>query len=475
MSKKFKVLLINPSYLQKPGTTMGVVFKAMENKPPLGILSLGTYLKKYSNFEVKLLDNQTENLDSEGVISLISEYKPNIIGISVVSFKLNSAYLLTKTIKESFPEIHLSWGGPHLSVYPKESLSLFGVDSIVLGDGEIPFLELCKNLSQGKSIQNIKYVYSLKNIKDKKIKFENSSFPNLNELPIPDLTLLPYQKYRSFLTNAPLTTVVTSRGCPYHCIFCNLGLGSVRLMSTERIIELVKKYLSLGVKEIEFYDETFNLSPERVINFSQKVIENKLNFKWSFRGRIDKVNKEMFQVAKKAGCQRIQFGVEAGTDRILKVLKKGTDTDQIKTCFDLANKFKIDTVAYFILGNPRETIKEMEQTIMLANEINPTFLEYSIFNISPGTESYKIALKKKVINKDYWRQFALDPEKEMPVLYWEDKYSFKEIEKLRKKALFSFYFSPSYLVKRIIRIKLVELPNMFAAFLGIISDSLVKK
>jgi len=453
MSKNFKVLLINPPYPYQLYTTTRDVHEAMERKPPLGILSIGTYLKENTGFEVRLLDNQLEAFKDDEVARLIQEYQPDVVGITVVSFKLYSAYRLTQIVKGCLSSVHVCWGGPHVSIFPKESLHLPGVDSIVIGDGEIPFALLCQKISEGKKIEDIPGLYSIENEQSNYDQFYNYVHPNLNELPIPDITLLPYKKYRAYLTNNLMTTAITSRGCPYHCIFCKLDFNKIRLLSIEKVVQIIESYIDLGIREIEFYDETFNLSTQRVMDFANCVMSKGLKFKWSFRGRLDAVNAEMLYLIKKAGCQRIQFGVEAGTNRILKILKKETTVDMIKECFRLTNQTKIDTVAYFILGNPGETLEEMEQTIRLAKEISPTYLEYAIFNISPGTESYKMALEQGIIKKDYWREYACNPDENMPILVWAKDYTYRQLEEIRQKALRDFYLRANYIINRLIHIR----------------------
>lgn len=470
MLKKIKALLINPQFPYQLYTTMKDVHEAMERKPPLGILSIGTYLKNNTDFEIKLLDNQLEVLNEEQLVQFIQNYKPDVIGLTVVSFKLYSAYVLTQIIKKNFPSVHICWGGPHLSIFPKESLSLNGVDSIVLGDGEVPFVLLCQRLSEGKKIEDIPGLYTRESEVLDNGQLKDYVFTNLDKLSISDITLLPYNKYRAYLTNNPMATAITSRGCPYRCIFCKLDFNKIRLISIEKVIQTVESYIQLGIKEIEFYDETFNLNTKRVIDFANSIIKRGLRFKWSFRGRVDAVNIEMLKLIKEAGCQRIQYGVEAGTDRILRILKKGTTVDQIKRCFQLTNCVKIDTVAYFILGNPEETLDEMNQTIKLAREINPTYLEYAIFNISPGTESYKMALAQGLIQRDYWREFAANPDKNMPILIWTKDYTYEQLKEIRRRALSDFYIRPGYLFNRMIHIRPREAYQTFKTGFNILRN-----
>jgi len=453
MTNKQKVLLINPHISERIATTMSEVHEAMERKPPLGILSIGTCLGSDPDIEVKLLDNQLECLNESELIRFVTNNRPDIVGITVVTFKLYSAFRVTQIIKKALPSAHICWGGPHLSIFPKESLDLPGVDSIALGDGEIPFTELCRNLRTGKSLQDIPGIYTLENLPTGNDPFKEYQIDRLDSLPIPDLTLLPYKKYRSFLTNNTMATAISARGCPFHCIFCKLDFSSIRLLPMEKVLQQIKIYLKLGVKEVEFYDETFNLNIKRVVEFATGVLRNKLKFKWSFRGRVNAVNAEMLKLIKKAGCQRIQYGVEAGTDRVLKILKKETNVEMIRKCFALTHQCGIDTVAYFILGNPGETLEEMNQTIKLAREIKPTYLEYAIFNILPGTEAYKMALEQGILQKDFWKEYATHPAPVMPLLAWTKDYPYETLEQVRREAIKNFYRRPGYILNRLIHIK----------------------
>jgi radical SAM superfamily enzyme YgiQ (UPF0313 family) len=464
-----RVLLINPPYPYQLVTTTRDVHEAMERKPPLGILSIASYLRTDPQLDVRCLDMQSDGVSEEGLVSLIRESRPDVVGISVVSFKLSSAYRITQAVKAAGPLTHVCWGGPHLSIYPKESLHLSGVDSIILGDGEVPFMKLCAGLRAGKGAGGIEGIYTLAN-EPGEGQFRDYVHADLDALPAPDITLLPYQKYRAFLTNDLMSTAITSRGCPHRCIFCKLDVSRIRLLSIEKVVSLVESYLALGVKEIEFYDETFNINTKRVAQFASEIIRRKLRFKWSFRGRVDAVDLDMLRLAKKAGCQRIQYGVEAGTDRVLTVLRKGISVAQVRRCFELTNKAGIDTVAYFILGNPTETMDEMRQTVRLAREVAPTYIEFSIFNISPGTESYRMALEQGVIDRDYWREFAADPRRQMPILTWTRDHAYEKLDAFRKEALKSFYMRPGYILKRILRVRPREAARVFRMGFSLLRD-----
>ncbi len=135
-----KILLINPPYSFNVATSK-TAYLAMDKKPPLGLLYIATYLKRNSNFEIKIIDCELEKMTEEQIKNNILNFNPNIIGISAVSFKIYPVFRILKIAKEISSKIHICVGGPHIKIYPKETLDYEGVDSIVIGDGEKPFLE----------------------------------------------------------------------------------------------------------------------------------------------------------------------------------------------------------------------------------------------------------------------------------------------------------------------------------------------
>lgn len=468
----FRILLINPPYFFNKSAAK-VTHLAMDKKPPLGVLYVATYLKLNSNFEVKILDAELEKMTEEEIKQAIEKFQPTIVGLSVVSFKLFPIFKTLKIIKEVSPAAHICLGGPHLKIYPKETLEYPEVDSIVIGDGEIPFLKICQNLFEKKPLEEIAGCYTKNNIPTDGL-FKKFETPDLNQLPAPDLTLLDYKKYRSFLTNEIIMTTVTSRGCPYNCIFCQLD-QKVRLVSIKKVVDEIETFLKFGIREIEFYDETFNISVQRVIEFAEEIKKRGLKFNWSFRGRVNTVNEEMLQKIKEVGCQRIQYGVEAGCDETLKTIKKGITTAMIRDCFNLTRKVGIETVAYFMIGNPSEKEKNIKETIDFACTIKPDFVNFAIFLLVPGVEAYRMALQTGVVKKDYWLEYIKNPQEKLPMLYWEKELTKEKLMKLRTLAIRKFYFRPAYIINRLRKLSFKNIPSYFRAFYGLVLDTFTTK
>jgi len=189
-----------------------------------------------------------------------------------------------------------------------------------------------------------------------------------------------------------------SRGCPHQCIYCasNLLFGrKVRHRSTENIIAEIKHLVNdYGIDGIKFVDDTFTMDKKRVIDFCKALKKEKVKIKWACMTRVDAISEEILKEMKSAGCVQLDFGVESGSDRILKILKKGTNAEMIKNAFKLVKKHKMKTLATIIVNNPFETREDLERTFKLAKEISADCTLFFYFVPFPGTESYELAEKQ---------------------------------------------------------------------------------
>jgi len=323
-----RILLINPPNLNLISSVLPSVLEEERGcNPPLGLLYIAGYLKgKEENYEVRVIDSPVENLNYSQLKEKIKEFNPEIIGISTMSFTIIDALKTAKITKEIDSRIKVIFGGPHVHIYGKETLALGNSDFIILGEGEKTFYQLVKNIDDEEKLKEIPGLIFY----DKKRNLVHTGSPqfieNLDELPFPARELIDNKKYFSVLgANNLVTTMITSRGCPYHCLFCDRPhLGKkFRARSPKNVVdemeECLKKY---RIKEFLIYDDTFTINRQRVIDICYEIIKRKLKIIWDIRARVDIIDKEMLLALKKAGCQRIHYGVESGTQKILNVLRK---------------------------------------------------------------------------------------------------------------------------------------------------------
>jgi len=422
--------------------------------PPLGLLYLASYLKETSSHEVEILDTQVENMDYNQIKEEISAYSPQVVGITAMTFNLLDVLDVAKAVKEVDSGIHVNLGGPHPYIFREESINLKFVDSLTIGEGEITFTELVNSLEKKEPLSKVKGLVYKEG--DKIIYNEERSFiEDLDSLPNPDRTLIPYQKYHSVLGKDRLiTTMMTSRGCPFRCIYCHRPhMGKkFRARSAFNIVKEMKECMELGIREFIFFDDIFTFDKKRVFEVCDEILNRHLKVKWSIRARVDTVDYDMLVRLKEAGCHRIQYGIEAGTDKTLKILKKGITLQQAQKAIHLAREVGMTTLADFMLGSPNETKEDILQTIEFALNLNPDYAQFSITTPYPATELYTMGFKSGLITQDYWREFAANPTSDFKTPVWEENLKKEELVKLLNLAYKKFYTRPNYILKQMFSI-----------------------
>jgi radical SAM superfamily enzyme YgiQ (UPF0313 family) len=187
------------------------------------------------------------------------------------------------------------------------------------------------------------------------------------------------------------------------------------------------------------------------LDFCEEIIKQKLEIRWDIRTRVDIVDEEMLRILKKAGCVAIHYGVESGSDKILKVIRKGFAVKKVKEIFKLTKKLKIETLAYFMIGLPEENLEDIQNTLDLAKELKPDYAHFTIFSPYPGTEFYRLGLEKGIIKKDIWKEFARNPKEEFKIPVWEENFTREQLYEMIVKFYKSFYLRPSYVLSRSIK------------------------
>ena len=436
------VLLINP-----PGKVSFV-------SPPLGILYIAAALKE-AGHTVTVLDFALEQLDNISLSKVINENDIRMVGISVVTPKVYQAIELAEYIKKEHPSITIATGGPHATLVPERLLKdCASIDYVVQGEGELRLNALIERLESRANPEGLDGIAFLRD--GELINTPPTSFiSDLNALPMPDRELIDIERYSNYLKTSasPATTMMTSRGCPYRCIYCSKPVTGEKLRVTtpKKVIkELLHLKNEYGIKEIIFYDDSFTLNKRRAMEICDLMIENKLDIKWQCETRVNLVTEELLQKMKDAGCYMVAFGIESGSDRVLKILKKGVTTEQVERAMGFAKKVGIHVVGYFMLGIPGETVDEIKETIRFAKKLNPDYAQFAVATAFPGTELYKMAKADNKINDDWSKSiYALGGK---PAVSLSDV-PIDTLDEYVKKAYRAFYFRPGYILKKLSRIR----------------------
>jgi len=451
-----KILLVSPPTENMISNALpDIVVGERGCYPPLGLLYVAAYAEKNTDHEIEVLDTQVENIGYDKLGERIQRANPDVVGIQSMTFTQVDVIKTARIVKDIDKDIKVVLGGPHPHIFPDETITLPEVDYLVLGEGEIAFTELLKNWGNEKGLKNTKGLVFMRNGK-----IINTGYPeliqDLDALPLPARHLTPYKKYYSLLAKrTPITTMITSRGCPYKCLFCDRPhLGKkFRARSAKNVVGEMEECVNLGISEFLIYDDTFTVKRKRVVEICDEILARDLDVGWDVRARVDTVDKELLKRMRDAGCERIHYGVESGNPEILEVLRKRITLDKAKEVFKATKDSGILTLAYFILGSPTETKGQVMQTLDFAKKLDPDFVHFSVMTPYPATDLYRLGLENGVIKNDYWREFSKDPTPDFVALVWDEVLSREELMELLKYSYKSFYLRPRYIVKRLLGIR----------------------
>lgn len=405
--ERCKVLLINPPN------------NFISDYPPLGLGYLASTLEK-DGFNVKIFDMAKWSWDKDfnEISKVIKKEEPFIVGITSLTDSRLSSFKMVKLVKEIIPESKIVMGGPHPTFLYEQILQNFPVDFIVRGEGEITFLELTNKLATNTSPKDVKGIA----FKDNEKIIKNPDRPlitNLDCVPFPAYHLLDMDSYmrenlapwmiqieKEEAIKIKKGYIITSRGCPFNCIFCSTSKFWGRMFRARSPRNVVDEIEFLHEKyKINYFfiiDDTFTIDQQRVVEICKEILQRKLDIFWMAETRPDYVSDELFYWMRKAGCNLIEFGVESGSPLILKKIKKQISISQIIKAFKLAKKYNLKTLAFIMVGNPGESKKTVEQTIKLLNKIRPDYMGVAATRIYPQTELFDMAKRKGLINDEYW-------------------------------------------------------------------------
>ncbi|MBS1266382.1 MAG: Ribosomal protein S12 methylthiotransferase RimO [Candidatus Woesearchaeota archaeon] len=450
-----KILLINPPLDNMLDTEVpSVVTQERGHNPPIGLLYVAASLEK-ANFDVKVIDAQAEELSYEGLKQRMKKLDPDVVGLSVTTFTLIDGLITARIAKQINPNVKVVFGGSHCHIYPIQTIEFDEVDFLILGEAEKPIVKLVKNINRSNKLKNVDNLIYKKDGKVKQNPWKGYE-EDLDNLPFPARHLTNHKLYSSLLAKrSPVTTMITSRGCPYNCLFCNRpNMGKLfRARSPKNVVDEMVQCVDMGINEFLIYDDTFTIDRKRVMGIADEIRKRNLDIGWDIRARINTIDLAMLQKIKKAGCERIHYGVEAGNQKILNILRKGITIKQAERVFDITKKTKISTLAYFMIGNPKETHNTVMQTINFAKKLDPDYIHFSITTPFPATDLYTMALKEKIIKKDVWLEFATNPDKNFVPPLYEENINREELISYLRLAYKSFYTRPSYILKQVAKIR----------------------
>ncbi len=416
--------------------------KTVALRPPINLMYAAAMFER-AGCDCRVKDYAGEKSDWEVFKNDLLDYKPDLIFISATLPSLESDLQATSIAKEIDRSIMTAAKGAHFNVHARDTLEQFpDLDMVVRREYEYT----CEEIASRKPLNEILGLTYRNETGAIQHNPDRPVIQNLDDLPFPARHLTKNELYFRPDTMEPQTTVITNRGCPFNCIFCQAGAVAGhknRVRSVDNIIaelnECVEKY---NIKSFLFRSDLFTADKKWVLELCRKVVDAGLHISWSCNSRVDTLDEEMLEWMKRAGCWLIAYGVEKGSDEMLQKINKRATIEDARRAVALTHRAGIKSSIYLLFGLPWDTPEVLQQDIDFAKELEPSFLEIFYVYPFPGTPLYKTSVELGLLNgKSFPRAAYSAPA--MPSLYM----TVEELAGWRRKALRQYYLRPAYIIR----------------------------
>ena len=410
--------------------------------PPLGLLSLAAFLRDKGH-QVFLIDALNLGISPDEVVERVNRIGPDFVGITATTSFIASAHECAQEIKKHCGKVTTIIGGSHISAMPVQTIEEFpAFDLGVVGEGEETLLELLEDSSSNyHQIDGIVFRDQGQPVMTGK----RAQIRDLDQLPFPALDLLDgfpdlYQPTPNNYLKKPVVSLVTSRGCPFSCTFCDQSVFGhrVRAFSPQYVVRMIKFYQEqYGIREVSFYDDLFTFNKQRLVEFVKELTQAGIHVTWSCESRIDTVNDDSLRIMKESGCWQISYGIETGSQRILDYFNKRITVADIEKAVRLTHQRGMRIRAYLIVGSPPEDRESIAETKALVKRLPLDDLHISFFAPIPGSKAFKDIIGDQVVQ---WKDMDL-----YRVGYTPPGISAEELQEAVKGIYRQFYLQPRIL------------------------------
>jgi len=404
------ILFVNPPYERiSPGYSF---IKHITNRSPsLGLLHLAAEVRQHG-YEPSIIESDILGLDADAVAKRVIRARPRFVGITLFTVGVAESAKIARLVKKALPGTTIIVGGPHISSMGPETIERFpDFDIAVNGEGEKILVELLAAIEHGADLSNVRGVI-YRDANGRIRSTPQSITPNeLDELPFPAWDLLPnfpraYPLAVYDYPAGPVATIAASRGCPFHCKFCDTSTfgARVRYYSPKKVFEMMKHLnTKYGVRHVLFVDDLFLASRLRTTELCNLIIDSGLKMTWSCAARVDTVKPDLLALMKQAGCWQISYGLETGSDEMLRKMDKYARVDKSEQAVNWTAAAKIRVKGLFVLGYPGETGESIEMTKSFVRRIPMTIMNLTKFTPYPGSPVYR-ELYGTSIRDDHWEK-----------------------------------------------------------------------
>jgi radical SAM superfamily enzyme YgiQ (UPF0313 family) len=433
---------------------------------PIGITMLGAVAEKKGH-QVRILDIGLEANPAESLRSAFESASYDVTGISCMSVEFMGGVETAEAIRKISPRTHIIFGGQHPTIMPEQVMKKECVDSICIGEGEDIFADFLDHLSSGKDLDGVQGLWFRRDGNVVR-NLPRNDYVDVDNIPMPAYHLLDVERYfdidfvRFPTVDRRAIQIFTSRGCPYRCIYCHDLFGKkFRGRKPELIWEEIKfLHDTYGIREFMVEDDIFNMDLDRAKRICDLVIDSglKLGFQFGNGVRLERFDEELMKKLAQAGTHHMAIAIESANDRIQKLIKKHLKLERFNEVLGWARKYHIETLGFFMLGFPGETVAEINQTIKFACG---SYFDEALFSIATpyaGTE-----LNDLVRATGSYEGNDIHEEWEGVVKVKSEEWDYKKLRWLQRKAYFLFFLTRFRFVKILLKMKT---PKMFRRYWG---------
>ena len=365
-----------------------------ETIPGMGMLVLAA-VARTRGYRVHLVDAKQQGASVDEVSRRIAALRPDYLGLSATTISVTNAARIAERVKTLRPGVVTILGGAHVSAIPERTLEAFpSIDFGVVGEGELSLFELLAGLDAGRRVDG---VAGLAYRGDGRV-HANPRAPYLDDLdalPLPAWDLLPdfphrFQPSLFSYPRTPVATLITSRGCPFSCSFCDRSTSGKRgrMHSVEYVVRLCRHLVGLGVRHIIFVDDLFTVRKQRVVDLCQAFLDERFTFSWSCNSHPNLLDLETMKLMRRAGCWQIAYGIESGSQRILDVVKREVRIPRMRETLRMTRAAGIRTKGYVMIGHPTEGLDSLTETAEFLKVVELDLCQITKFTPYPGTPAY---------------------------------------------------------------------------------------
>ena len=420
-----------------------------ETIPGMGMLMLAAVARQ-RGYDVHLIDAKGQGTPIDEVCSSILALEPDYVGLSATTISVNNAARIAEQIKRLAPGVITILGGAHVSAIPERTLEAFpSIDYGVVGEGEVSLFELLDRIERNVSVADVPGLAFRPSGNDGAIK-ANPRAPyidDLDALPMPAWDLLPsfphtFQPSLFGYPRSPVATLITSRGCPFSCTFCDRSTSGRkgRMHSVESVVALCRELVNRGTRHIMFLDDLFTVRKDRVVDICHAFLEEGFDFTWSCNSHPNLLDLDTMRLMKRAGCWQIAYGIESGSQRVLNVVKREVRLPKMHETLRMTREAGIRARGFLMLGHTTEGVDSLEETEKFLRTVELDLCQITKFTPYPGTPSYPTVQQHGSFVEDWEKMNAMN------FVFIPDGLDEKTLEHYFDRCYRAFYSRPDILL-----------------------------